>query len=313
MCFLSKDFIMGEFNIKGFDYTSMLGWSVSRYDKFSSCKRQYFYDYYAKYDREYPKHKIDKLKAMTSIPLEKGNIVHEVISTFLARLLQSEENVDIPRFMDFAKRKTEDYCGTKKFAEIYYNEIKSIDSTVIFEDVKNALNNFLNSDRYAWLTKEAVLDKHNWIIDPPGYGEARLNGMKVYCKVDFLFPLKNPNADTDNPAENIYILDWKTGKKDDKHKKQLLGYVSWASYHFGKHPKDIIPIIAYLMPVYEELLMNFNEYDVEEFARQVRQETEEMYGFCSNVEENIPKPKEEFKKTTKEVICKYCNYRELCR
>ena len=33
-----------------FDYTPILGWSVTRYDKFLTCKRQYYYEYYGKYD-----------------------------------------------------------------------------------------------------------------------------------------------------------------------------------------------------------------------------------------------------------------------
>lgn len=293
---------MNVLNIRGFEYTPILGWSVSRYNTFSSCKRQYFYEYYAKYDKEYPRHKINKLKDLTSIPLEKGNIVHDVIGVFLVRLLKSEDNIDKSRFLEFAKRKTEEYCRTKNFMEFYYNEINAIDIAPVLNGVNEALNNLLTSSRYDWLIKEATLDKRNWIIDPPGYGEARLNGMKIYCKVDFLFPIKN----------YMYIIDWKTGKKDEKHKKQLLGYVSWASYHFGKHPTEIIPIIAYLQPIYEELGMNFNEYDIEEFARQVRKETDEMQSLCINVEENIPKPKEEFVKTSNAVICKFCNYRELC-
>lgn len=294
---------MNTLNLRGFEYTAILGWSVSRYDKFNSCKRQYFYDYYAKYDNEYPRHKINKLKELTSIPLEKGNIVHDVIGVFLARLLKSEDNIDTSRFLDFAKRKTEEQCRIKKFIEVYYKELPVIDETAILNGVNESLNNFLTSPRYDWLIKEAVLDKRNWLVDPPGYGEARLNEMKVYCKVDFLFPLKN----------SLYIIDWKTGKKDEKHKKQLLGYVSWASYHFGKHPTDIIPIIAYLQPAYEELQMGFNEYDIEEFARQVRKETDEMQSLCANIGENIPKPKEEFVKTSNEIICKFCNYRELCK
>jgi len=286
-----------------FEYTPILGWSVSRYDKFFSCKRQYYYGYYAKYDKDYSKEKIDKLKKLTSIPLERGIIVHDVIGVLLHRLLKSEKVIDVTLFLDFAERKTEERCRLKTFMEVYYNEISNINTDELFNEIQKSLNNFLNSDRYNWLTKEAVLDKKNWLIEPPGYGETRLNGMKVYCKVDFLFPVDN----------EIYIIDWKTGKRnEEKHKKQLLGYVSWASYHFEKDPIGIIPVIAYLQPSYEEVEMKFNEYDIQEFAIQIKREREEMYSLCSNIEENIPEDKEEFIKTTNIRVCNYCNYRELC-
>jgi len=290
--------------IKKFEFTPILGWSVSRYDKFTLCKRYYYYDYYAKYDGVYPREKIEELKRLTSIPLEIGNIVHKVIRKFLERLLKSEEKIDESRFMGFVKGKTDEYCQSKKFMEVYYNEVNDINPDELFAEIQNALDNFLNSSGHDWLIKKAVVNKNNWLIEPPGYGETRLNEMKVYCKVDFLFPV----------ADEIYIIDWKTGKRiEEKHKKQLLGYASWASYHFEIEPTKINSIVAYLRPSYEEIKMKFNEDDIQEFAIQVKKETEEMYSFCHNVEENIPKDKEEFIQTTNINICKYCNYRELCR
>ena len=43
-----------------------------------------------------------------------------------------------------------------------------------------------------------------------------------------------------------------------------------------------------------------------------QKETEEMYSFCEDVSENVPIGKENFKKTTNEKICNYCNFREIC-
>ena len=51
--------------IKKFPFTSILGWSVSRYDIFNNCKRQYYYFYYGKFDKEFPVSKINELKTLT--------------------------------------------------------------------------------------------------------------------------------------------------------------------------------------------------------------------------------------------------------
>jgi hypothetical protein len=290
--------------IKKFDYTAILGWSVSRYDRFKICKRQYYYEYYAKFDSMYPKYKIDELKKLTSVPLAIGITVHEVIKVLLERLLKSEEEIDIKRFLDFARRETEEYCRKNTFAEVYYKEINFVNPQDLFNEIEKDLMNFLNSKRYKWLKTKAINNKDNWLIEPSGYGECRLQGIKAYCKVDFLFPVDNV----------VYITDWKTGKRDaEKHRKQLLGYVSWASYHFGKNPEEVIPVIAYLQPSYDEKIMKFNEYDIEKFIILVREETEEMYSFCSDVGENIPEDKKKFSKTSNNKICNYCNYRELCK
>ena len=41
-------------------------------------------------------------------------------------------------------------------------------------------------------------------------------------------------------------------------------------------------------------------------------QTREMYGYCSDFEENQPLAKEEFPMIEDTKSCKYCNYKELC-
>ena len=38
----------------------------------------------------------------------------------------------------------------------------------------------------------------------------------------------------------------------------------------------------------------------------------EMYGYCSDYEENQPLAKEEFPMVEDNKFCNYCNYKELC-
>ena len=294
---------IGLNQIKKFPYTDILGWSVSRYDKFSACKRAYYYDYYAKHDREFSREKIDLLKKMTSIPLEIGNIFHDTVKVLLERLLVSEKPIDNGKFLDFVKKTTLQYCGGKKFTEVYYGEKTEIDTGLMFENVKLVANNFLESARYQWIIKEALTNKQGWVIEPPGFGETRINDLKAYCKVDFLFPVNG----------EYFILDWKTGKQDErKHKKQLIGYATWAVYHLETTPSSVHPVIVYLKPEYSEMKLEVSQADIDGFANTVRKETGELHSFCKDVGFNIPKPKEEFKQTENLSYCKICNYRELC-
>jgi len=91
--------------MKHFTFSPKPGWSVSRYSLFETCKRQYYYTYYAKYDPVYPIQKILALKNMTSIPLEIGNIVHDVNKTLLERLQKTAKDIDNERFFDYAGKK----------------------------------------------------------------------------------------------------------------------------------------------------------------------------------------------------------------
>ena len=288
--------------MKRFVFSPKLGWSVSRYNLFETCKRQYYYNYYPKYDPEYPAKKILALKKMTSIPLEIGNIVHDVNKTLLERLQKTAKDIDKARFYDYARKMTEEYVRAKTFQEVYYGRMKSVGPNDLFDKVRISLENLLNSNRLTWLIDRAVVKKDEWLIEPPGYGETRIGGMKAYCKVDFLFPVK----------DQLFIMDWKTGKADPKkHRRQMVGYAAWASYHFEKDPAGISPIVAYLHPHYKEIEITVRSSDIEAFARQIRKETADMNQFCQNVQKNIPKDKKLFI-PTKSKLCHYCNFKVLC-
>ena len=289
--------------IKKFPYTDILGWSVSRYDKFSNCKRQYFYDYYAKYDKEIPYEKIQFLKSLTSKALETGNIVHDVVRDMLLRFQKSPKAINKDKFFKYSFNMAEKYCSSKTFIESYYgNEVVNVSE--IYPKVKMILENLLGSRRFKWIEENAVPESAGWVIEPDGFGETRINAMKAFCKVDFLFPVK----------DKIYIMDWKTGKPDEiKHSKQLTGYSLWANYHFSKAAKDIVPMIVYLYPEYSEKSVQIDDKAISDFAASVESETKEMYGYLSDIERNIPKDKKEFPATDRTFFCKYCSYREICK
>ncbi len=289
--------------VKKFDFTPILGWSSSRYDLFSICKRRYFYQYYTKYDQEVPTRRINQFRELVSIPLEIGGVVHKVIEVLLTRLKRTSREIDERKFFDFARRTAENHIRTKKFEEVAYGDIDRVEVDALYPKVRESLENLLASDRFDWLVNEAVSNCDQWIIDPPGYGETRIGDLKVYCKVDFLFPV----------GDEYHIIDWKTGKSDaDKHRKQLIGYSTWASYHFETEPTNVKPTIVYLHPEYQEAQETFNVFDLENFAIQVRAETEEMYEYCRDIEQNIPLDKSEFPMVNDQRICAHCNFRGIC-
>ena len=289
--------------IKSFPFTPILGWSATRYDLFSICKRKYFYHYYTKYEPDVPVRELSQLRELVSIPLETGGIVHEVIEALLNRLKASSEQIDRGRFLDFADRAAERSTQTKRFVEVVYGDVPQVGVGDLSPKIHACLENLLDSQRFAWLATEASRASADWIIDPPGYGESRLQDLKVYCKVDFLFTV----------GDQYHIIDWKTGKVDAaKHRKQLIGYATWTSYHFEVDPSRVQATIAYLHPAYEEVREVFEAGDLETFAVQVRAETQEMYAHCRDVERNIPLDKLSFPRIDDARICGLCNFRGVC-
>jgi hypothetical protein len=286
-----------------YEYTPILGWSVSRYEQFEKCRRQYFYSYYHKYVREVPLYKMTQLRDLTSVPLEIGNVIHDVIEAFLKRLQKNDNNIDEKRFYEYARQKTDEYFSTKTFIETYYGYIDTIDMEAVSGKIKTCLDNFMNSPCYNWIFMKAIVNRENWMIEPEGYGETRLDGMKAYCKMDFLLPVQ----------DEVHILDWKTGKKDPaKHSGQIIGYAAAASANFGVPRDRIFPKIVYLYPAFDELELRITDEDFTGFIGSVRAQTQMMYSYCSDKDKNIPLSIDKFEKMPSPTLCRQCRFQELC-
>ncbi len=286
-----------------YPYTPMLGWSISRNEVFEKCKRQYFYAYYSKFVQGVPHFKLAMLRELTSVPLEIGNVVHDVLEAFLKRLQKSDSNIDEERFFSYARQKADDYFSQKTFLETYYRFTDAIDREKAFAKIESCLHNFIGSPCYSWIYMKALRNKADWMIEPGGFGETRLDGMKAYCKMDFLMPV----------GDEVHILDWKTGMKDQaKHGAQLKGYAAAASHNFGIRWERIFPKIVYLSPVYDEYELRLDGDGYEALMATVRDQTQKMRSFCSNPEENIPQPIEAFPLSPSPSACRQCRYRELC-
>lgn len=289
--------------LKKYPYTEILGWSVSRFDKFKTCKRQYYYEYYAqKHDPDNDRILLKQLKDLTSGPLETGHLLHEMIRILLERLKKSTAPIDRTR-MD---AKVRELVGTsfreKSFFEVYYNQPSAPSEEEIYTKVSTMLSDFLNSARYEWLLVHAVQSAHHWIIEPDGFGETRLGDLKAYCKVDFLVPI----------GDKVYILDWKSGKEElGKQLRQMMGYTAFACDHLGKSAEEVVNILYFLKDG-QEKITTFTAPDIREFVGQIHTETRELYALTADKDRNLPLPKEAFTRTDDTFRCNYCNYRQVC-
>jgi CRISPR/Cas system-associated exonuclease Cas4 (RecB family) len=142
-----------------------------------------------------------------------------------------------------------------------------------------------------------------WLIEPPGYGETRLRGQKIYAKVDVLIRL---------PGETL-ILDWKSGRQDAaKHTRQLLGYAAWAEHNLQIPAEEIRCVLAYLQPDYQELEKQPSSAELDGLAVEVAAEIQQMQSLCKDPERNIPLEKAAFPQTENLGSCRQCQFRELC-
>lgn len=289
--------------MRKFPYTEILGWSASRFEIFLSCKRKYFYSYYGKYDPEIPRDKINFLRSLTTISMEAGSLTHEMIETILHRLRKDAGPINIEKLQLYLQKLIQEKSMQKHFFERYYHSTEIINAEEMYEKSFSALQHFLLSDRFNWIRERAIERQDEWVIEPDGFGETRIAGMKAYCKVDCMLPYE----------DKVYIFDWKTGKAEvEKHRKQVIGYALFAHHNYGFDQEKIIPILAYLKDSYQEEQIIIRQDELSSFMQQVKGESEEMFSYTSNTQKNIPLPKERFEMTPFTGLCAYCEFRELC-
>jgi hypothetical protein len=217
--------------------------------------------------------------------------------------MKSDAILDQDRLDAFMEKAVEETLLHKEFMEVYYHEVERIDEAVFLLQVKQAVHHVMQSDRMQWLRSIPLEERHRWIIEPEGFGETRIDGMKAYCKVDFLIPT----------GDDITIMDWKTGKVDEnKHRKQMMGYALFAQYHFGGLVNRIIPVVAYIKKDYQETVLETNAEEIETFKETVRREKTELESFCRDVKQNKPLEKGRFMKNNPGRPCELCEFRALC-
>jgi hypothetical protein len=292
-----------------YEFSKILGWSNSRYDLFCSCKRKYLYSYYSKSFSNLEA-KIRELKELTSVALEIGNLYHDIMEIFLERLQKSDSPIDKEKLFKHIDGLCENKLSRKTFIEIYY-ATASVDFAQICEKVKSCVEIFLKSPIFEWIKSIEMDERKLWLVEAGSkmngkkyFGETRIGGLKAYCKMDFIF-IKD---------KKIYIVDWKTGQKDEnKHAKQLLGYAAAAKGLSSEiKASEIFPKAAYVNGSYDELNLEITDEKLVDFAETVARETKEMQGFCLNIEENAPLPVENFHKCEKIKFCQMCEFQELC-
>ena len=293
---------MPEITFPDHPFTPQLGWSATRSATFGSCLRRYFFQYYGRFDEELPPERILQLRRLSSVPMTVGEAVHEVAAALLRRLLQSSEPIDRERFERHVIQTISALLARSELMEVHYGDRPAPGSDELLEPVMACLEQLLASERYRWLV-EVLAGDPRYLIEPPGYGEARLQGMKIYAKVDCLIEAEG----------EMLILDWKSGRQDPiRHRRQLLAYAAWAEDHLQQPAERIRCLAAYLQPAYEEIETRPTSADLRELASEVAAEIARMESLCREPERNIPLAKEAFPLTDDLATCRHCQFRELC-
>jgi hypothetical protein len=279
-------------------------WSVSRHDTFSTCRRRYFYSYYAA--PEDPE--VRRLKKLSALPLWAGSVVHETIESFLKlhdTLPPPETQEAIVKAavhgdMLAAWRQSETGPdGFRLFEHEYGVPVDQEDKKVLVTTVMRSLRNFFKSptlkDAFAagrehWLTVEDLVS-------------FTVGSTEVFLRMDLAYRDRNGC---------VVIVDWKTGRGEGRFSEvQIAGYALYAAERgWVSSPEELRTELAYLaIPRYVRRRVDVAKL---KHARAfIEKSAGSMKALLLDPEANLAEL-ETFPMIDRPRICRRCNFRRLC-
>jgi hypothetical protein len=279
-------------------------WSVSRHDCFESCRRRYFYSYYAAAENP----EIHRLKKLSALPLWAGNVVHETIETFLKERGTTPSEVEAEAVVKSAVHGhmladwRDSEAGSLRFRLFeheYQTPVEPEDKKIVVGIVMRSLRNFfksptlaaaLSAGRERWLTIEDLVS-------------FEVEGVTVFLRMDLAY------RDADG---RVVIVDWKTGRGEGRFNEiQMAGYALYAAQQgWAASPEEIQTELAYLaVPRYVRRGVDAKRLD--QARAFIAKSAGRMKALLLDPVANVARL-EDFPMIDRPRVCQRCNFRGLC-
>jgi hypothetical protein len=279
-------------------------WSISRHDCFATCRRRYFYSYYAA--PEDPE--IQRLKRLSALPLWSGSVVHETIEKVLRGCDRMPSDVEQEALVREAvhSRMLADWresdAGSVRFRlfEHEYNlPVDPEDKKIAVGTVMRSLRNFFRSET---LGQVFAAGRENW-LSLEDLVSFQVGETSVYLRMDLAYR---------SDDGRVVIVDWKTGRSEGRFNEiQLAGYALCAVEHgWVKEPEELVTELAYLaVPRY--VRRSVDRAKLAHARSFIAKSAGNMKSLLLDPVANVGRL-EDFAMVEKPRVCRRCNYRRLC-
>ena len=318
-----------------------LSWSVSRAGNFATCRRRYYYDYYASWngwldDASAERRRAYLLKKMTRMPMLAGDALHRGIAEYFDRRSEGRA-MDEGELAAFALSKLrrgykESRDGLWRnrpsrythLAEHQYAEACIDESTGAAGDYgKRFVERIREGTRYFFSAPELARAREaapGSILGVEGRapGDRRAKGMdtitlfgtKTYAIPDLALELGAPQSG--EGGRQLFVYDWKTGSPREQDAFQLGVYVLYAVEKWRAAPEQVTCFDAYLTRG-ELVSTTFDEAALEPVLARVERSLAQMRELHFDAGPSAGDPAA-FPPLEDEASheCANCNYRELC-
>jgi PD-(D/E)XK nuclease superfamily len=283
---------------------SPFSWSASRHDTFASCRRRYYYAYYAALEDE----EIRRLKKLSALPLWAGSVVHDTIEWFL----KNHDALPPPEEQDALVRRVvhtgmasdwrESELGSLRF-RLFEHEydvaVDKEDKRIAVNTVMRSLRNFFRSEtlrqaldvgRERWLALEDLVSFH-------------VGDVEVFLRMDLAFR---------DREGRVVIVDWKTGRREGRFNEvQIAGYALYATERgWVSSAEEILTELNYLV-IPKATRRAATARKVEQARSFIAKSAGHMKALLVDPEGNVARL-EDFPMVDRPSLCRRCNFRKLC-
>lgn len=283
---------------------SPFSWSASRHDSFASCRRRYFYSYYASVDDP----EIHRLKKLSALPMWAGNVVHEAIERFLRThdaLPPAEEQEAFVRSVVHSVMVTdwrESEAGSLRFRLFeheYQVPVEQEDKRIAVNVVMRSLRHFFRSPT---LARALALGRDRWLAleDLVSF---HVGDVEVFLRMDLAYREEDGR---------VVIVDWKTGRGEGRFNEvQIAGYALYAAEkQWVDTPERIETELAYLV-IPKAVRRGVDARKIEHARRFIEKSASTMRSLLLDPEENLARM-DDFPMIDRPSMCRRCNFRRLC-
>ncbi len=297
-------------------------WSNSRHQKFSECRRAYWFHYYRSWGGWEPdapewKRQLYVLKQLSNRFMWSGSIAHAAIRGTLtairqrrpvrpARVLERVHRVMRQDFVSSREKRQwrdtirRDFNG---LVEHEYSDEVSVEAWhQVWLTTRDALQWFFDS-KWPGLAQTLKLD--DWLeVDNQDLSQSshRLGGVKVFAVPDFAY----------RAGGEVHLIEWKTGLAERTHETQIVGA---ALYLENRHavPAGQVRAAVVKLSAGLEASVTVDAPAISRFHALFSASVAAMKAVLAKPAKNIALSQTAFPRAANAAVCVRCPFRRPCR
>jgi PD-(D/E)XK nuclease superfamily protein len=297
------------------DLANEFSWSRTRDAVFQECRRRYYYHYYGAWGgwdaaADPTAHSLYVLKQLGTRQMWAGRLVHEAVERSLLALQAGHALSEASLIDDTVRQMREEWKGSRDrvyrespkrtglFEHEYGVPVRDSDWQALRDHVIRCLRNF---HRLPLLGEIKRVSTDRWILIE-NIGSFPWEGTRVFTAPDFGYW---------NQGDRLQLIDWKTGGNGEDASLQLGGYALYALEVLGVD----LPRVDLLEVNLREAKVTSHPWDevsLERVTEHIRLSVRSMKAYLKDPDKNLAE-EANFEKTEDLRICRWCNFRGVCR